>query len=118
MVLYAESIAVLAWLLGQARGEAVADVLRTSTGVIACDLTLVECERLLIRMEHRADLRGRTGGSERGTIPRAEERRSGPGHVWVRWTSGGSLVIEEAIASRAGEVQRRTSRSSARSRAR
>lgn len=49
MVLYAESSAVLAWLLGQARGEAVADVLRNSTGVIACDLTLVECERVLIR---------------------------------------------------------------------
>jgi predicted nucleic acid-binding protein len=46
---YAESSAILAWLLGEQRGAEVADVLRGSEGVIASDLTLVECERVLIR---------------------------------------------------------------------
>jgi predicted nucleic acid-binding protein len=48
-MLYAESSAVLAWLLGQARGEAVGEALESARGVIASDLTLVECERVLIR---------------------------------------------------------------------
>lgn len=49
MRLYAESSAILAWLLGQAGGEEVAAALRASDGVVASDLTLVECERVLIR---------------------------------------------------------------------
>ncbi len=48
-VLYAESSAILAWLLGQERGGEVAETLRAAEGVIASDLTLVECERVLIR---------------------------------------------------------------------
>lgn len=48
-VLYAESSAVLTWLLGQAGGEQVARALRDARGVIASDLTLIECERALIR---------------------------------------------------------------------
>ena len=47
--LYAESSAVLAWLLGQAGGEEVASALRHADCVVACDLTAVECERVLIR---------------------------------------------------------------------
>jgi predicted nucleic acid-binding protein len=47
--LYAESSAILAWLLGEARGEEVVDALQGATRIIASDLTLVECERVLIR---------------------------------------------------------------------
>jgi hypothetical protein len=47
--LYAESSAVLAWLLGEPRSSEVAGALKDSAGVIASDLTLVECERVLIR---------------------------------------------------------------------
>jgi predicted nucleic acid-binding protein len=47
--LYAESSAVLAWLLGEPVGQPVADALREARGVVASDLTLVECERALIR---------------------------------------------------------------------
>ena len=47
--LYAESSAVLAWLLGEPRGTEVADALGQARGVIASDLTLIECERVLIR---------------------------------------------------------------------
>ena len=46
---YAESSAVLAWLLGEEAGEAVGDALAGAERVVASDLTLVECERVLIR---------------------------------------------------------------------
>lgn len=49
MTLYAESSAVLAWLLGEPRASAVRDCLASAEQVIASDLTLVECDRVLIR---------------------------------------------------------------------
>jgi predicted nucleic acid-binding protein len=49
MFLYAESSAVLAWLLGEPGAEAVRDALREADGVIGSELTLVECDRVLIR---------------------------------------------------------------------
>ena len=49
MTVYAESSAVLAWLLGEARGADVRDRLASAGLVIASDLTLVECDRVLIR---------------------------------------------------------------------
>lgn len=49
VTLYAESSAVLAWLLGEERGTEVADLLAGAEGLVASDLTLVECERVLIR---------------------------------------------------------------------
>jgi len=49
MMLYAESSAILAWLLGEPRGAEVASALSACDGVFASDLTLIECERVLIR---------------------------------------------------------------------
>lgn len=49
MTLYAESSAVLAWLLGDDGGDEVAGLLAGAEAVVASDLTLVECERVLIR---------------------------------------------------------------------
>jgi len=46
---YAESSAVLAWLLGEESGHSVREVLRHAELVMASDLTLVECDRVLIR---------------------------------------------------------------------
>jgi predicted nucleic acid-binding protein len=46
---YAESSAVLAWLLGEPQGRKVRTVLAAAEIVIATDLTLVECDRVLIR---------------------------------------------------------------------
>jgi predicted nucleic acid-binding protein len=47
--LYAESSAVLAWLLREPAAEAVRDTFIAAEVVIASDLTLVECDRVLIR---------------------------------------------------------------------
>lgn len=49
MNLYAESSAVLAWLLGQDAAPRVRGLLRNAELVIASDLTLLECDRVLIR---------------------------------------------------------------------
>jgi predicted nucleic acid-binding protein len=47
--LYAESSAVLSWLFGEDRGASVRRQLRQAEMVFASDLTLIECERVIIR---------------------------------------------------------------------
>ena len=49
MNVYAESSAVLAWLLGEEDGRRVREILGRSELVTASDLTLIECDRVLIR---------------------------------------------------------------------
>ncbi len=49
MNVYAESSAVLAWLLGEQAGHSVREVLRRAELVMASDITVVECDRVLIR---------------------------------------------------------------------
>lgn len=49
MNIYAESSAVLAWLLGEGASPRVRDVLAASSVVLVSDLTLIECDRVLIR---------------------------------------------------------------------
>ena len=49
MTLYAESSAVLAWLLDQPGGWQAFDSLRTETLVLTSDLTMIECDRALHR---------------------------------------------------------------------
>jgi len=53
MIRYAESSAVLAWLLREAAGAAVARVIRTASGVVTSDLTVIECDRALHRLVAR-----------------------------------------------------------------
>jgi len=47
--LYAESSAVLAWLLGEPAGRSVHRELRRAGYVLTSDLTLIECDRALTR---------------------------------------------------------------------
>jgi predicted nucleic acid-binding protein len=47
--LYAESSAVLAWLLDESSAAAVRQLLGASEIIIASDLTLIECDRVLLR---------------------------------------------------------------------
>lgn len=49
MNIYAESSAVLAWLLGEEAGRAVREVLRAAELVMTSDITLLECDRVLVR---------------------------------------------------------------------
>ncbi|MEJ7749591.1 MAG: type II toxin-antitoxin system VapC family toxin [Candidatus Limnocylindrales bacterium] len=49
MTLYAESSAVLAWLLDEVEGGKVEQALSSSDLVVASELTLVECDRTLLR---------------------------------------------------------------------
>jgi predicted nucleic acid-binding protein len=54
-MLYAESSAVLAWLLAEPAGETVAALLR-SEPIVASELTLLECDRVLLRLGARGEL--------------------------------------------------------------
>lgn len=49
MKLYVESSAVLAWLLEEAAADSVEEAFDRADGVVASDLTLVECDRALMR---------------------------------------------------------------------
>ena len=49
MNLYAESSAVLAWLLDEPAGARVRRLLGGASTVLASDLTVVECDRVLLR---------------------------------------------------------------------
>ena len=51
MILYAESSAVLAWLLGEPRGGEVRHALESADGVVASRLTRLECLRAIVRLE-------------------------------------------------------------------
>lgn len=88
MTLYAESSAVLAWLLEQDHGETAAEALAHADLVIASDLTLIECDRVLIRAVALDELRESD----------AVERHARLNAVSARWTL---LAIEEEIIERA-----------------
>jgi predicted nucleic acid-binding protein len=49
MNLYAESSAVLAWLMGEDTGQRVRKILTEADAIVSSDLTLVECDRVLRR---------------------------------------------------------------------
>jgi len=63
--LYAESSAVLAWILKQEAGDRVREALRAAEDVITSDLTLIECDRVLIRGVALGDLEETDGAGRR-----------------------------------------------------
>lgn len=87
MILYAESSAVLAWLLGEQMGEPVRQLLAAAEGVVTSELTLLECDRVL----HRSVAAG---------LPeaRAADHRHRLSTATARWTllTLGPEVIERA----------------------
>ncbi len=88
MTLYAESSAVLAWLLEQEHGEAVATALADSSLVIASDLTVIECDRVMIRAVALNEL----------TEADAAQRQARLNAVSARWAL---LALDEEISERA-----------------
>jgi len=88
MKLYAESSAALAWLLDQKHGELVADTLAQAELVISSDLTLIECDRVLIRAVILDELRESDAVHRQGRL----------NAVSTRWTL---LALDEEIIERA-----------------
>jgi predicted nucleic acid-binding protein len=88
LTLYAESSAVVAWLLGEASQDTVRDALSNAELVLASDLTLVECDRVLIR----ATVVGRI------TEGQAADRRAVLNEAAYHW---GILHMDEEVFERA-----------------
>lgn len=68
MRLYAESSAVLAWLLGEERGEPVRRLLAEAESIVTSDLTLVECDRVLVRALHHGQIAEAVAADLRATL--------------------------------------------------
>ena len=78
MNVYAETSAVLAWLLGEADGPRVREVLSGSALVAASDLTLVECDRVLIRAVALGEINEAAAADRRAHLNAAAAHW----HVW------------------------------------
>ena len=71
MSLYAESSAVLAWLLGEEAGPRVRRLLAAADLVVASDLTIIECDRVLIRAAALGELTEAEGAGRRARLTAA-----------------------------------------------
>jgi predicted nucleic acid-binding protein len=85
---YAESSAILAWLLGEEAGDSVRDALASAGLVLTSDLTLVECDRVL----HRAAVVGELTEAE------AARRRAFVSEAAEHWVV---LAIDREVVERA-----------------
>ena len=74
MTVYAESSAVLAWLLGEAGGEEVRRLLAGASEVYTSVLTLVETDRVLIRAQMLEALKEEDVVGRRRVLARASRR--------------------------------------------
>jgi predicted nucleic acid-binding protein len=63
--LYAESSAVLSWLLGENQAGTVRSLLRDAELVLTSDLTLVECDRVLVRAFTMNEITAKNADSRR-----------------------------------------------------
>ncbi len=85
MNIYAESSAVLAWLLGEETGHSVREVLRHAQLVMASDLTLLECDRALIRA-------GTLGEIEEATVADRRAHLNAAAAHWHLWRVSSDIV--------------------------
>lgn len=70
MIVYAESSAVLSWLLGEAEGEEVRRTLEAADFVVTSDLTLIECDRAFHRARSLGELAEDRFAELRGELAR------------------------------------------------
>jgi predicted nucleic acid-binding protein len=82
---YAESSAVLAWLLGEETGRSVREVLQHTELVMVSDLTLVECDRVLIRAVTTGEI------DEAAAADRRAHLNAAASH-WHLWRVSPSIV--------------------------
>lgn len=73
MNVYAESSAVLAWLLGEPDSEVVRRALGEAELVLASEVTLIECDRVLIRATTTGQLSEASAGDRRARLSQAAE---------------------------------------------
>ena len=71
MILYAESSAVVAWLFHESMAAMVRQLLADSEIVVTSDLTLIECDRIIIRASSRAEMTGRAAARRRSVLSTA-----------------------------------------------
>ncbi len=71
---YADSSAVLAWLLGEPAGHSVEQAIATASGIVASDLTVIECDRALHRLAARDPTRTAALGGIRSRLSDAAAR--------------------------------------------
>jgi hypothetical protein len=96
--LYAESSAILAWLLDERSGPDVRRLLAAADRIIASDLTLVESDRVLLRAAARGEL------SEAETADRRAHLRMAASHWHVLRI--GPDIVERARQPFPGEPVR------------
>ncbi len=68
MILYAESSAVVSWLFHESTAVTVRKLLARAETVVTSDLTLIECERTIIRASGRAELTVRNAARRRAVL--------------------------------------------------
>jgi len=68
MSVYAESSAILAWLLDEASGPDVRRILTDAPSIVASDLTLIECDRVLLRAASLGELTEADGADRRAHL--------------------------------------------------
>lgn len=90
MIVYAETSAVLAWLLHESNGKLVQEILESAEAVVTAELTLVECDRVLHRAAWVGDITAPAASERRAYL----NRKSGTWH-FVRFVTE---VIERARA--------------------
>jgi len=88
MKVYAESSAPLAWLLEQEHAELVIAALEQADLVVASDLTMIECDRVMIRAVALGEL----------DEADAAERQARLGEAAAHWTL---LAIDQDVIERA-----------------
>jgi hypothetical protein len=71
MSVYAESSAILAWLLDEEAGSDVRQCLAAEETVLTSDLTLIECDRVLLRAVSSGELTEAEGADRRAHLATA-----------------------------------------------
>lgn len=88
MNLYAESSAVLAWLFDEPSGAASREALASAELIITSELTLIECDRVLVRASAIGEIAEADAASLRAVLRRAA----------VHWVL---LRLEDEVSERA-----------------
>ena len=88
MNLYAESSGVLAWILDESSADRVGKALGAAEMILTSELTLLECDRALVRLVH----------TDRLSEVRAADDRARLGRITAHWSllSLSSEIVERA----------------------